>query len=69
MGFTVFVVFVITIIEICVFVGIFADAKNLKEELHIRYIIESSRYCNLQNKIKKMQKELEEMKGEENEKD
>lgn len=63
MGFT---VFIMSVIFICLFVGVFADSKTQREELHYIYKIESARYCNLQNEIKKLRKEIEEMKGEKN---
>ena len=62
MGFT---VFLITVIVSCLFVGVFADSKSQHEEVHYMYKIFSARYCNLQNEIKKLQKEIKEIRGEE----
>lgn len=62
MGFT---VFLITVIVSCLFVGVFADSKSQHEELHYMYKIFSARYCNMQNEIKKLQKEIKEIRGEE----
>lgn len=61
MGFT---VFCLTVIFICLFVGVFADIKNQHEELIYFYKCDSARYCKLQNEIKKLRKDIEEMKGE-----
>lgn len=57
MGFT---VFLITVIFSCIFVVVFADAKTKNEEIRYMYKVESARYCNLQNEIKKLRKEIEE---------
>lgn len=62
-------IFIITVIFSCLFVGVFADLKNQSEEIRYFYKIDSARYCNLQNEIKKLRKEIEEMKGEEKEND
>ena len=57
-------IFIITVIFSCLFVGVFADAKTKNEEIRYMYKVVSARYCNLQNEIKKLRKEIEEMKGE-----
>lgn len=63
-------IFILAAIIICLIVGLVADAKNKYEErINYIYKIHSARYCNLQNQIKKLREEIEEMKGEEKEND
>lgn len=62
-------VFIIAVIFSCLFVGVFADLKTKGEEIRYFYKVDSARYCNLQNEIKKLRKEIEELKGEEKEND
>lgn len=57
-------VFILAVVFSCLFVGVFGDAKNQHEETRYLYKVIASRYCNLQNEIKKLKKEIEEMKGE-----